>query len=101
MTRWIIIVLTCLIVLFAFGGMSFGQGMSCGKHDEMVAALRLNFQEERHVIALVPPMAIVEVFVSKTGTWTMLATNPNGNACIAAAGINWVYRPSKPAEKDT
>jgi hypothetical protein len=33
---------------------------------------------------------IVQVFVNPdTGTWTLVATGPNGVSCIAVAGDNW------------
>ncbi|CAI2932603.1 hypothetical protein [Aminobacter niigataensis] len=33
--------------------------------------------------------AVIEVFVSATGTWTMLMTDVRGRSCIVAAGDGW------------
>lgn len=101
MKRWAAIVILCLAAILVFGGMSFGQGMACGKHDDLVAALKQHFQEDRHAIGLAGNFGVVELFVSKAGSWTMLVTNPDGQTCIGAAGSAWQTTPAKPAGKDT
>jgi len=32
---------------------------------------------------------MVELYTSGSGTWTVLATTPEGQSCILAAGQNW------------
>jgi hypothetical protein len=32
---------------------------------------------------------VVELLVSKSGTWTLIATGPSGTSCLIAAGENW------------
>jgi hypothetical protein len=34
--------------------------------------------------------SVVELFVSESGTWTVLITRTDGLSCIAAAGDNWM-----------
>ena len=33
--------------------------------------------------------SVIELFVSETGSWTILITRTNGLSCIAASGENW------------
>ena len=33
--------------------------------------------------------AVLELYVSEAGTWTVVQTRPNGLSCIMAAGDNW------------
>ena len=33
--------------------------------------------------------SVIELFVSQTGSWTILLTLSNGLACITAAGEKW------------
>ena len=33
--------------------------------------------------------SVIELFTSKTGSWTILITRTNGLSCIAASGENW------------
>jgi hypothetical protein len=43
---------------------------------------------------------VVEVFASKAGTWTIVLTDANGLACLAAAGDAWqVMQETKPGER--
>jgi hypothetical protein len=32
---------------------------------------------------------MLELFVSKTGSWTVLVSDPNGHSCVMASGDNW------------
>jgi hypothetical protein len=32
---------------------------------------------------------VLELFASKTGSWTMVITNADGRSCLLAAGENW------------
>ena len=36
----------------------------------------------------------MQLFVSRKGTWTILVTKTDGEACIVAAGNNWEKLPS-------
>jgi hypothetical protein len=80
---------------------SRAQGMACGKHDAIVAALKNHYQESRQAIGLAATAGVVELFVSATGTWTMIVTTPSGQTCIAAAGRAWQNTPAMKAETNT
>lgn len=34
---------------------------------------------------------VLEVWVGRSGSWTITETHPNGRACIVAFGTDWVF----------
>jgi hypothetical protein len=38
--------------------------------------------------------AVLEIFVSDSGTWTVVVTDPKGVSCVLAAGQSWEEIPS-------
>jgi hypothetical protein len=73
----------------------------CGTHDVMAEALSTKFKEVRRVTGVLNAKAVMEIFMSPQGTWTVLVTNTNGIACIVAAGQDWQEDPVKPAGLDS
>ena len=66
----------------------------CGQHGAMVDALAKQHQEHRRAIATsAQGRTLVELFVSASGSWTLLATDSRAS-CIAAAGDDWEHAPS-------
>ncbi|OHV90084.1 hypothetical protein [Mesorhizobium sp. ORS 3428] len=61
----------------------------CGGHDLLVARLATAFEEKRLGYGVAGEAAIFEVFVSASGTWTILMTDVKGQSCILAAGEGW------------
>ncbi|MDX8531624.1 hypothetical protein RFM41_09295 [Mesorhizobium sp. VK25A] len=61
----------------------------CGGHDVLVARLAAAFEEKRLGYGVAGQSAIFEVFVSASGTWTILMTDVKGQSCILAAGEGW------------
>ncbi len=37
--------------------------------------------------------AMVELFVSATGTWTAVVTDTQGRSCVIASGVSWTALP--------
>lgn len=62
---------------------------NCGPRDEIVAQLGSVFQETPSGTGLIDPTAVVEVFVSESGTFTILASGTDGTSCILASGEGW------------
>ncbi|MCO5161933.1 MAG: hypothetical protein M9939_12395 [Mesorhizobium sp.] len=62
---------------------------NCGPRDEIVAQLGTIFQEAPSGMGLIDPTAVVEVFVSESGTFTILASGTDGTSCILASGEGW------------
>jgi hypothetical protein len=46
----------------------------CGNHDKIVDALGNKFKETRRVMGVVNAKAVMEIFMSAQGTWTMVIT---------------------------
>jgi hypothetical protein len=66
----------------------------CHDHQELVQALAERYREVPVSIGLQTDGHLIEVFASgETGTWTILATNPNGRACILSAGKHFEQIP--------
>jgi len=61
----------------------------CGVHNDLVERLSAAFQERRVGYGVIGSEAVIEVFVSAGGTWTMLMTDVKGRSCIVASGDGW------------
>ncbi len=65
------------------------QQLPCGKRDEMVKSLFSQYREQPRAMGLANQTAIIEIFTSKSGSWTILLTKPDGASCIVSAGEAW------------
>jgi hypothetical protein len=61
----------------------------CGPHKQVIEMLSKRFSEVPKAVGIVGEKRIMEVFLSKKGTWTILVTNSEGLTCILAAGDDW------------
>lgn len=62
----------------------------CGLHAAIVDTLSKKYGETPRGIGLVSNKGVMQVFVSEEkGTWTIVMTNPQGKACLLAAGRGW------------
>jgi hypothetical protein len=58
----------------------------CGERERMVQDLDRQFDESAVATGLVDQSAVMEIFVSPAGTWTILATGTDGLSCVLAVG---------------
>lgn len=65
------------------------QNAPCAQRDNIVNTLDAQYKEAPRAIGLVSKEAVLEVFVSETGSWTLVVTNPQGLSCVLAAGQSW------------
>lgn len=65
------------------------QSEPCLDHSALVARLVEKYQERQIAFGLIGNMAVMEVFVAESGTWTIIITDVTGRSCIVAAGNNW------------
>ena len=72
-----------------FGLSGEAAAMQCANHDNMAKTLTGKFKETRRAMGVVNSTAVMEIFMSPQGTWTVLVTNTSGMACIAASGEDW------------
>ncbi len=62
----------------------------CAPRDEVARILRGGYGEVRVSTGLHADGRLVEVFASPaTGTWTLVATDPQGLACLVKTGRHW------------
>lgn len=79
----------CLLVMAVLGlsGVAVAQQMKCAPRDELVKGLFAQFQE---VQAARGPLEngthVMELFISQTGSWTVLATNDKKMSCVVMGG---------------
>ena len=88
MLRLILVIGVMTLAVVTTSTPSMAQLM-CGKRIEVVNNLRTNYQETVTNIGLVNNGLVLEVLSSKSGTWTILVTKPNGVACVMATGDAW------------
>ncbi|MEX0346602.1 MAG: hypothetical protein AB3N20_16880 [Rhizobiaceae bacterium] len=72
-------------------GLSAGPAaaQACSKHEEIVEKLKGKFQEKQLGYGLIGDKAIMEIYASKKGSWTIIVTRSNGISCVVAAGTDW------------
>lgn len=62
---------------------------SCADRGDMVDKLKTDYGETLRGAGLQSETGVVELFVAKSGTWTLLVTFPNGVSCPVAVGEHW------------
>lgn len=93
-----------LLVLFSVGvARAEMQPILCvdgtiGSRDDLVAYLQgREWGETKQGMGLDSAGQVLEVYASeKTGTWTIIVTSPDGQACMAALGAMWESGPITP-----
>jgi len=61
----------------------------CASHDALAANLLAKFGEQQQGMGLAGKAAMVELYVSKAGTFTLVTTDTKGLSCIVGAGDGW------------
>ncbi len=61
----------------------------CAERGEIVKKLSDEYKEKAQAVGVINPNAVVEVFVSENGTWTIIATGTDGKSCVLSAGEGW------------
>ena len=76
-------------ILIAGATLASAQSRFCAGHPDMVAQLTNRFQEKQLAYGVIGTMAVMEIFASAKGTWTIIVTDVGGQSCIIAAGDGW------------
>ena len=82
------------VLLFGCAAPASGQTV-CGDRAEIVAKLESRYQEFATAVGI-SENNIVELFLSESGSWTILLSFPTGTTCLIAAGEEWQAVPEKP-----
>lgn len=77
---------------FAFAAPATAAGSSenlCGARNDIIAKLSSHYKEQPTAVGMVDKDAVLEIFVSNNGTWTIIATGTDGNSCVLSSGEGW------------
>ncbi|MEM1199507.1 MAG: hypothetical protein AAGI06_09380 [Pseudomonadota bacterium] len=86
--------LAALLVVATFSGSPEAEARAfCAPRDSIVEILGKRFSEQRQAIGLASQTGLVELYVSKDGTWSMVRTNVKGVSCVIASGHAWERAP--------
>ncbi len=66
----------------------------CGPRDKIITELGERFEENRKSLGLSGGAAVIELYVSLEGSWTLVSTDTKGVACLIAAGQAWQDAPA-------
>ena len=77
------------VALFTGAERATTQSNVCAPRDDLVSQLGTQFRESQKAVGLLGEQAVMEVFASEQGSWTILTTDINGTSCIVAAGEGW------------
>jgi hypothetical protein len=61
----------------------------CGNRGEIIKMLAEKYREMPRAMAIAKETSLLEIFTSKSGSWTILVTQPTGPSCIIGAGQSW------------
>ena len=87
--------LTFLVMFFVAMSSASAQNL-CAKREEVVQRLWDKWQEVLTANGLANDNRLIEVFVSKNGSCTVIISDPSGRSCVASAGQNWTLREQPP-----
>lgn len=95
MLRTIIISMGVLLIGWSTMPSAAQAQMVCDDRGTVVSTLDKGYSEKPVSMGLSSNGAVVEVFVSETGTFTIIMTRPSGLSCLVAAGENWEDLPER------
>lgn len=61
----------------------------CAKRDGVLEYIEQKFAETPRALGITGSGQVVELLTSDDGSWTLIATRPNGVSCMMAAGEGW------------
>lgn len=73
----------------------------CGLAGTMTSALESKYSEVRAATGIVGDKHVMELWTSKTGSWTVLIINTQGVACMVASGESLSVHPPKQSTAGT
>lgn len=83
------------LMLSAIALPAAAQGPRCADHDALADKLSSEHSESQRVIGLTADGRLIEMFAAPSGTWTLVLTRPDGNACVVSFGESWHLAPVK------
>ncbi len=78
------------IMLLSVPAVAHAQMAPCAPHQALALALEASFGEQRVSVGALDSDRVLELWTTENGaTWTLLAVNVEGMACIVATGTGW------------
>lgn len=91
--RKVVGLLAAAIMVFAAGSAA-AQAPRCAPRGDLVSTLSAQYKERQNAYGWMNPQAILEVFTSEKGGWTIIVTGSDGISCVLAVGIGWETLPA-------
>jgi hypothetical protein len=88
----------CLLLVLGIGEPQAQQAMLCGLRGDMGEMLAKRFGEVPQAAGVVGDR-VVELLVSRSGSWTILITSTDGRACVVTGGEDWTDSPVSPPSR--
>ena len=85
-----------IILALAFSVGSAAAQPVCMSTADMLSGLEAGYGEHPIGIGLSGDKLVQVIVNYQTGTWTMLASTPDGQSCILATGTDWAKQAPKP-----
>jgi len=78
-------------------------GPVCSSREAVAQRLAQGYGEAPVAAGVAADGALIELYLSATGSFTLVVTRPGGLACLMAVGEGWepVSRPAPATEKET
>lgn len=73
----------------ALGSAETQPQQQCGDRDMMVRQLAEQYEEAPTAVGQINGDAVMEVFASEEGSWTIIASGTDGISCVVFAGEGW------------
>lgn len=86
-------VFACAMLMGALPLSSALAQVQCAPRMDVVKVLAAKYQESQRALGLINEKAMMEIYTSAKGTWTLVVTHDNGLACVVASGEAWDERP--------
>lgn len=73
------------------GPPAVAEEMTCADRGRLQEALETRYGEVSVGYGLEDRNGVVEVYVSASGSWTLLVTRADGTSCVIGTGTSWVF----------
>ncbi len=93
MVRYLTAVFSALLIGWSVFPSAAQAQTVCGERKAIVASLEKTYSEVPVSMGLGSNGAIIEVFASPSGSFTIILTRPNGLTCVMTAGEIWENLP--------
>jgi hypothetical protein len=84
--------------LILFGMVPPATAGPCAERQEVTNFLGQRYGETIQAMGITDQGALLDIYVSEQGTWTIVLSLPNGPSCIVASGTDWEPRRARTPE---